>query len=202
MSPHLSTPLFSTDLQESTACSDTDYATLIFDPPETSDLLNNFSPIPNPGLLVEPSIPSILHPELPSCPSITTSPSAGIICDKELPSSFPVTHRNDYHIIGKRCAKRPENHTIKFSPLYERFAQVMESVRQLPSGEQPKNALFTPFFTKNGRLYVCLLCPTKAAKSISNRTQIIQHITGQHGDSRPFACPSWCVAFLTSSIFN
>ena len=78
----------------------------------------------------------------------------------------------------------------------------MERVRLLPSGEQAKNALFTQFFTKNGRLYVCLLCPTKAAKAIPNRTQIIQHITGWHGASRPFACPSWCVACLTSSIFN
>ncbi|SRR5258706_7654514 len=201
-SSDLSIQPFPTDfslVQESTACIDD--ATFAFDPLDTSDPFNNFSPSLNhSSLLVEPST---LHGELPSFPSITTSPSNEMnqmICDKVLLDSIAVTRRNGRR-NGKRYTKRTDNDTTGMA-LHVQFAQVMERVRQLPSGEKAKNALFTPFFTRNGRHYVCLLCPTKDAKTISNRTQIIQHISGGHGESRPFACTSWCVACFTSLTFT
>ena len=188
-------------VQESIACSDG--ATLVFDRDslDASSPLHNFSPFLNhSSLLVEPSI---LHGELSSFPRITTSPSNEThetICDKVPFDSVAVTRRNDRRNC-KRFTRRTDSDTTGIS-LHVQFAHVMKKVQQLPCGEKPKNALFTPFFTRNGRLYVCLLCPTKAAKTISNRTQIIQHISGGHGESRPYTCSSWCVACFPSLTFT
>jgi hypothetical protein len=142
--------------------------------------------------------PSVIHSQSAHSPGIITSTTGGadeIIRHKAIPNSFPVTRRFNHH-SRNRCTKRTDNETIGVS-LHERFADVMNLVRRLPSGEQPKNALFTPFFTRNGQIYVCLLCH----KRIANRTQMIQHITGQHGESRPFACLLWSVAYISGSTF-
>jgi len=185
-------------LQESTACTDaTNYATFqalfidSFDSPGTFDMLS--PPLVNTDLIaVSPDV-SIIRAQSPSTQSTITSPPGDtdeIVCHVEFHNSFQFYHPN-----GNRSTKKTDSSMIEVS-LHERFAKVMNLVRRLPSAERPKNALFTPFFTRKDDLYVCLLCPTKVAKSITNRTQIIQHITGRHGERRPFACPSWFVATL------
>ena len=188
---------------ESIAWSDAHHATFrssIFDP---SDTLHSLSPLLiNTSHLIESPAPSIVHVQSPSSQSVICSPPSEtdeIICQDAFPNSFPATHRNDRR-DGKPFTNGTDNDSVGIS-LHERFADVMNMVRRLPSGELPKNVLFTPFFTRNGDLYVCRLCPTKTAKTIANRTQIIQHIIGQHGEGRPFPCPSWYVVYLTSSIF-
>lgn len=167
-------------LQESIAyggAPDATFRPLVFDPSDTSDPLDMLSPLLiNTSLLIESPAPSIFHEQSTSPRSVISSPSSEpdeIIYHNPSPTSFPFTRRDDHH-NGNRYTN---NDTIGTS-LHERFEDVMNMVRQLPSGEQPKNSLFTPFFTRNSDLYVCLLCPTSATKTISNRTQIIQHITG------------------------
>jgi len=181
---------------------DAHYATFrssIFDPSDTFDSLSPL--LTNASRLIEPPAPSIVHVQSPSSQSVTSSPPSEtdeIICQDAFPNPFPATRRDCRD--GRRFTNGTDNDSVGIS-LHERFADVMNMVRKLPSGELPKNILFTPFFTRNCELYVCLLCPTKTAKNIANRTQIIQHIIGRHGEGRPFACPSWYVVYLISSNF-
>jgi hypothetical protein len=123
----------------------------------------------------------------PAAPSLLNTPSSG----QSLLRSVPHTLRNNRQ-NGRRTTRGTRGNMAHSQPsLRERFADVINRVRQLPPGDKPKNALFTPFFTREDDHYTCLLCRASDPKVLANRTQIIQHIAGHHGGYRPFACLVW-----------
>jgi hypothetical protein len=74
------------------------------------------------------------------------------------------------------------------------FEKTISLVRLLPSGTRVQNRIWLPFYKREGEVYICLLCPTTSPKMLANHTQIIQHVSGFHGETRPFACSYWCVS--------
>ena len=76
------------------------------------------------------------------------------------------------------------------------FEKTMTLVRLLPSGTRVQNRIWLPFYKREGEVYICLLCPRTSPKMLANHTQIIQHVSGFHGETRPFACSYWCVFVL------
>lgn len=76
------------------------------------------------------------------------------------------------------------------------FEKTMDLVRLLPSGTRVQNRIWLPFYKREGEVYICLLCPRMSPKMLANHTQIIQHVSGFHGETRPFACSYWCVSVL------
>ena len=140
-------------------------------------------------------VPSIMDTTSVGTPSdtftVNTSPPAN--ADEILFHPLPHSLQNDYP-IGRRTTRRVNISTSNSQPsLRERFADVMKLVRQFPPGDRPENTLFTPFFIKSDDNFICLLCPASAPKELGNRTQMIQHIAGGHGGSRPFSCSYWYV---------
>jgi hypothetical protein len=151
----------------------------------------------NTGTALEPVAPSLPDATSAGVPpdafSVNISPTEQ---GDEIPYHPPP--RSTHNTLGKaRPIRRQATRKITINTahcqpsLRERFEDVMTIVRQLPLGEMPKNALFTSFFTRIDDDYVCLLCPASDAKVLSNRTQMIQHVAGGHGGSRPFACQIW-----------
>ena len=139
----------------------------------TFDSHYTFNPENFPSPIIAERLPSPTHSLSPG--------SEDIGFHQPLPTSILGTPQFD-HDSGRRSDQ---------VSLHEQFADIMDIVQRLPSGEPPKNALFKPFFKRDGDRFVCLLCPARDAKILVNRTQIIQHIAGGHGKFRPFACPSW-----------
>lgn len=143
------------------------------------------------------AVPSFLNTPSAGTPSDTfiantSLPAEGDgILDHPLPRSF----HNDYPIGHTATHIVNTNTSHSQLSLRERFDNVMKLVRQFPPGDKPNNTIFSPFFTKTDDNYICLLCPllfpASAPKALSNRTQMIQHIAGGHGGSRPFACVYW-----------
>lgn len=76
------------------------------------------------------------------------------------------------------------------------FEKTMSLVRLLPHGTRVQNRIWLPFYKREGEVYICLLCPATSPKMLANHTQIIQHVSGFHGETRPFACSSWYVSAL------
>jgi len=76
------------------------------------------------------------------------------------------------------------------------FEKTMSLVRLLPAGTRVQNRIWLPFYKREGEVYICLLCPRTSPKMLANHTQIIQHVSGFHGETRPFACSYWCVPVL------
>jgi len=73
------------------------------------------------------------------------------------------------------------------------FEKTMSLVRLLPAGTRVQNRIWLPFYKREGEVYICLLCSPTSPKMLANHTQIIQHVSGFHGETRPFACSYWCV---------
>ena len=155
----------------------------------------NISPIlSDAGIVIEPVAPSFLDaPAPPGASNVNISPTTAkdeILCHPP-PHSIHYSLRDDCP-IGRRATRKINDNSPHSQPsLQERFNDVMKLVRQFPPGDKPQNALFTQFFTKSDDHYVCLLCPASYPKALRNRTQMIQHIAGGHGGSRPFACVVW-----------
>jgi hypothetical protein len=153
-------------------------------PDATSLLLHNISTITDPATPV-----SLLNDSSTGSSNVDVSSSV-----KPNDTLRPSRHSNggtSRHDNSRHTRDDSNASNNPTSLLHEQFVDTMKAVHQLPPGERPANALFTPFFTKGGDKYVCLLCPAKTAKALVNRTQIIQHIAGGHGEARPFVCPSW-----------
>ena len=74
------------------------------------------------------------------------------------------------------------------------FEKTMSLVRLLPTGTRVQNRIWLPFYKREGDVYICLLCPRPSPKMLANHTQIIQHVSGFHGETRPFACSYWCAS--------
>lgn len=149
--------------------------------------------------LVDPQQP---HIPSPSALSVDASPPANTDYHSRRQPVTAGAFRTDSRNRRRHSKRAKTNPSHSQASLLKQFDHVMRNVHSLPSGEKPKNILFTPFFTRDEGHYICLLCPPQTAKVLVNRTQIIQHIVGRHGDTRLFACELWSVIHLTGLLFS
>ena len=123
---------------------------------------------------------TLLHPSIPSSRFLNDASGSGTSNANSSTSNTDVTSVSPAEEIDVQAL----------------FEKTMSLVRLLPAGTRVQNRIWLPFYKREGEVYICLLCSPTSPKMLANHTQIIQHVSGFHGETRPFACSYWCVFVL------
>lgn len=153
-----------------------------------------------------PLLPVLVRPPSPGVVPRWTAANQSFEANTLLHPSLASSRFNPVNVVsgsGTSNANSSASNTevAPFPPAGEKdvqtqFENTMSVVRLLSPGTRVQNRIWLPFYKREGEVYICLLCPPTSPKMLANHTQIIQHVSGFHGETRPFACSYWCVSVL------